>query len=85
MRADQAVRGERVADIKLSEAEYHTSMLLVDQKDYLLKKFLPEAQSELDKQWLRVDCADRAHHESGKQLQSQRMELYEANQLSDHS
>ena len=42
-------------------------------------------QMELDKQELRVQCADRALHESGMQLQSQRMELYQANQLSDHS
>ena len=42
-------------------------------------------QLELDKQELRDQCADRALHESGMQLQSQRMELYHANQLSDHS
>ena len=39
----------------------------------------------LDKQELRVQCADRALHESSMQLQSQRMELHQANQLSDHS
>ena len=72
---------ERVAQTKLSEAEDHTRRLLEEQKDYLLS----EAQLELDKQELRVQCADRALHESGMQLQSQRMELYHANQLSDHS
>ena len=80
MRADRAQR-ERVAQTKLSEAEDHTRRLLEEQKDYLLS----EAQLELDKQELRVQCADRALHESGMQLQSQRMELYQPNQVSDHS
>ena len=80
MRADRA-RRERVAQTTLSEAGDHTRRLLEEPKDYLLS----EAQLELDKQELRVQCADRALHESGMQLQSQRMELYQANQLSDHS
>ena len=81
MRADQAVRGERVAQAKLSEAEDHTRRHLEEQKDYLLI----EAQSELYKQELRVHCADRALHESGMQLPSQRMELYQANQSTEQS
>ena len=32
-----------------------------------------------------VECADRALQESGMQLHSQRMDLYQANQLSDQS
>ena len=74
MRADR-VRRERVAQTKLSEAEDHTRRLLEEPKDYLLS----EAQLELDKQELRDQCADRALHESGMPLQSQRMEVYQAN------
>ena len=71
MRADRAVRGERVArtkfaQTKLSGAECHTRRLLEEQKDHLLS----DAQSELDKQELRVQCTDRALHESGMQLRS---------------
>ena len=36
-------------------------------------------------QELRVESADRALQESGRQLHSQMMELYQANPLSDHS
>ena len=56
-------------------------VLLEEQKDYLLS----EPRSELDKLELKVECADRALHETGMQLHSQRMELYQANQFSDHS
>ena len=72
MRADQAVRGERVAQTKLSEAAYHMERLLEEQKDYSLS----EARSELDAQELRVECADRALRESGMQLHSQRKENF---------
>ena len=41
---------------------------------------LSEAQSELDRQEAKVQCADRALHEWCIQLLSQRMELYRANQ-----
>ena len=80
-RADQAVLGKGVAQAKLSEAEYHSWGLLEEQK----RSFASEAQSELDKQELRVECAHRALHEASMQLHSQRKELHQANQLSDQS
>ena len=46
---------------------------------------LPEARCELDMQEIKSEGADRALHKSGPQLHSQRMELCQANQLSDHS
>ena len=61
MRADQAVRGERVAQTNFSEAAYHAKRLLDEQKDC----FLSEAQSELDTQELWVEGADRALRQSG--------------------
>ena len=45
---------------------------------------MSEAQSELDRQELRIQCADRTLHESGIQLRFQRMEL-QLNQSYDHS
>ena len=51
-------------------------MLLEEQKDDL---------SELNMQELRVEDADRVLHESGPQLHFERMELYQMNQLCDHS
>ena len=59
----------------------HTRRLLEEHKDYLMS----EVQSELDKQELRVESTDRALHESSMQLHSQRMEPYQANQLTDQS
>ena len=53
-RADRAVREERVAQTKLSEAEYLTRRLLEEQGDYLLS----EARSELDERELSVEWAD---------------------------
>ena len=44
-----------------------------------------EAQSELDRREWKVQSAVRALHESGIQLHSQRMELHQANQLTDQS
>ena len=41
---------------------------------------LSEAQSELDRREWKMQNADRALYETGSQLQSQRMELYQANQ-----
>ena len=46
---------------------------------------LSEAQSELDRREWKMQSADRALHGSGFQLHSQRMELYQANQLTDQS
>ena len=56
--------------------EYHTRLLLKQQKNHILS----EARSELHLQELRVESADRALRESGLQLNSQRMELYQTNQ-----
>ena len=46
---------------------------------------MSEVRSELNMQELRVESVDRALHESGLQLPSQRMQLHQANQLSAHS
>ena len=45
---------EKVAQTRLSEAEYLTRRLLEEQRDYLLS----EAQKELDERELSVECAD---------------------------
>ena len=79
MRAAQAVRGERVAQSKLSEAESH------ENTSWGTKKIIYSLKHDLswDKQELRIESAERALHESGGPLHSQRMERYQANQLSD--
>ena len=46
---------------------------------------LSQAQSELDRRERKMQNADRALYDTGKQLQSQRMELYHANQLTDRT
>ena len=46
---------------------------------------LSEALSELDRREWRMRNADFAHHETGMQLQSHKMELYQANQLTDQT
>ena len=46
---------------------------------------LSEAQSELDRQGLKMQCSNRAPHEPGIQFHSQRMELHQVNQSDDHS
>ena len=81
LRAGQAARGDKVLPSRLSVAEYHTRLLLGEPKNHTLS----EARSELDMQELRVESAATALQESGLQLHPQRMELYQANQLSDHS
>ena len=53
--ADQASQGEQAALTKISEAEYHTRLLLEEQK-----KPLSEARSETNMQESRVESADRA-------------------------
>ena len=63
-----------------SQAEHHTRLLLDERKDYCVW-----SPTEVDMQELRVGSADRALQESGLQLHSQRMELHQANQFSDHS
>ena len=55
MQADQASQGEQAALTKISEAEYHTRLLLEEQK-----KPLSEARSETNMQESRVESADRA-------------------------
>ena len=81
LRADQAAQGEKAALSRLSEAEYHTRLLLEEQKN----RKLSEARSELNMQELRFETADRALQDSGLQLHFQRIELHQANQLSHHS
>ena len=46
---------------------------------------LSEAQSELDRREWKMQNADRALYDTGIQLQSQRMELDQANQLTDQT
>ena len=74
-------RRKRATLSRLTEAAYHTRMLLDEQK----KPTMSEARSELNMQELRVESVDRALHEPGLQLHSQRMQLHQANQLSAHS
>ena len=53
------------------------------QGEFAAQTRLSEAQAELDgREWERRN-ADLALYETGRQLESQRMELYQANQLSD--
>ena len=55
------------------------------QGEFAAQTRLTEAQAELDgREWERRH-ADLALYETGRQLESQRMELYEANQLSDQA
>ena len=49
------------------------------------QKRLSDAQSELVRRERRIENADIALYETGMQLQSQRMELYQANQLTDQT
>ena len=42
LRADQAARGERVAQSRLPAAEYHTTLFFDGQKDHLLSDARPE-------------------------------------------
>ena len=53
---DQAAQGEQAALTKISEAEYHTRLLVEEQK----KPLLSEARSEMNMQESRVESADRA-------------------------
>ena len=53
--ADQAAQGEQAALTKICEAEYHTRLLLEEQK-----KPLSEARSEMNMQESSVESADRA-------------------------
>ena len=80
LQADHAAQGEQAARSKLSEAEYHTRLLLEAQRNHQLS----EARSELNMQELRLESADRALRESDLQIQSQRPELYQATQSSGY-
>ena len=61
--AEQAAQGEQAALTKISEAEYHTRLLLEEQK-----KPLSEARSEMNLQESRVESADKALRESRPQV-----------------
>ena len=74
-------RRRTAAPSKLSDAEYHTIILLEEQRN----RVLSEARSQMDMQELTVGSADMALRESSLQIHSQRMELNEVNQSSDHS
>ena len=69
LRPNHAAQGEKAALSRLSGAEYHTILLLEEQKNHVLS----EARSELNMQELRVENADRAVQESSLQLHYQRM------------
>ena len=77
MRADQAVRGERVAQSKLSDAEYHTSASGGKKRNYLLS----EARSELDQQ----EFEGRMRRIQYAASFSKDGKFYQAKQLSDQS
>ena len=74
LQADHAAQGEQAARSKLSEAEYHARLLLEAQRNHQLS----EARSEMKMQESRLESADRALRESDLQIQSQRLELYQA-------
>ena len=74
-------RRRTAAPSKLSDAKYHTIILLEEQRN----RRLSEARSQMDVQELTVGSADMALRESSLQIHSQRMELNEVNQSSDHS
>ena len=54
LQADHAAQGEQAAPSKLSEAEYHTRLLLEEQKNHLLS----DARSEMNVQESWVESAD---------------------------
>ena len=55
------------------------------QGEFAAQSTLSDAQADLDRrEWERLN-ADIALYETGMQLKSQRMELYQANQLSDQT
>ena len=55
------------------------------QRECAAQTKLSQAQSELDRRERKMQNADRALCDTGKQLQSRRMELYQANQLTDRT
>ena len=67
LQADYAAQGVQAPLSKLSKAEYHTMLLLEEQKDQLLS----EARFEMNMQELRFESADRAVRESSLQIRSQ--------------
>ena len=55
------------------------------QGEFAAQARILEAQSELDRREWRIRDADITLYETGMQLQSQRLELYRANQLTDQT
>ena len=55
------------------------------QEEFAAQARILEAQSELDRREWRIRDADITLYETGMQLQSQRLELYRANQLTDQT
>ena len=53
--------------------------------EYAAQTRFSEAQSELDRREWRLQNAGIAHDETGMQLQSQRMELFQGNHLTDQT
>ena len=76
LRGDKAAEGEEAASSKLSEAKYHTILLLEEQRNQILS----EARSEMNMQELMPGSADMALRESHRQVHCHRMELHQANQ-----
>ena len=69
---------------KLSEAEYHTRLLLEEQRNQILS----EARSEMNVQEFlkkKKKSADMVLRESNRQIHSHRMGLYQANQVYENS
>ena len=82
LRADLATLGEQAPLSKLSEAEQsYESFFLRNKRNWILS----EARCEMKIQELEVESADLTLHESNLQINSHRMELYQANRVYDNS
>ena len=69
-RADEAAEGEKAALSRLPEAEFHTRLLLEEQRH----QTLPEARSDMNMQELKTESADMTLRDLDRQNHSHRME-----------
>ena len=72
LQADEAAEGEKAALSRLSVADFHTRLLLEEQRN----RILSEAGSELKMQELKAESTDIALRELNRQIHSPRKELY---------
>ena len=75
-RSQDAIEGEQAALSKHSEAEFHTGLLLEEQRIQIFS----EAKSGRNMQESRSERADCAIRELNRQIQSHRMDIYHADQ-----